>query len=823
MTHSMNFQPLLRFAIKSFLCVFLFYACETTQQKNSNLVDWIPQNTSLTIQLNNPNEVSNALKNNPVLKHLPESLPELSKKMIAFDKQATSPKIFNLTPYGKNEKALSIVYKAPLDSTYLSYPKEEYSGEAIYLTQENEITLYTAFIDGFTLHADTKIVLENCIRNYQQKARGINDPSFYDIVKTADNSAPVNIHVKGQEEGLIKEVIGQLPLFPKVGQNWASLDLNITANAFEVDGLVQVIDSIGDPIGLLQSSEPKKTLIFQAIPVQMTSVFLMTLDNIQLLEDKFKKWVRFLNLATLTTDLTALKGIDELGIVQLKNDIALIFHLSNEATAEANFIPESKQKKYRDIPYYKTSLSRELSLLVMSLGEQVNAEWVAKIDDFLFFAESEAGIKTLIAAYKDEKTLEKSLAFQRFAEETLSDKSNLLWIGNTAAIKKQFSEKTFWKAIESDKIPYIAFQGVVENDYMHLHYRLSQNEIKQNDKTTTNVALISLKNTVSTKPQWLKNHRTKERDIAVQDEQNILYLHSNTGTLFWKKQLEGKIIGDIQQVDLYKNGRLQMAFRTAERFYILDRNGKVVPPFNKKIKTNSTAQPLAIFDYDQSRNYRFVLAQDQNVLMLDNKGKKVNGFKFTKSASAISAQPKHIRIGNKDYILIKEESGKINILSRTGQSRVKIKEEFKASNQAIYAYLKTFTTTDQAGNLIQIDPKGNVITTNLGLEATHEITATTKSLVTLTNNILTIKGIPVTLPYGQYSVPQIFYLNNIVYVSVTDVEAQKVYLYYSDGKAVSGFPVYGVSAIDLSNADKDKALEFVVQGENKDLLIYEIN
>ena len=79
------------------------------------------------------------------------------------------------------------------------------------------------------------------------------------------------------------------------------------------------------------------------------------------------------------------------------------------------------------------------------------------------------------------------------------------------------------------------------------------------------------------------------------------------------------------------------------------------------------------------------------------------------------------------------------------------------------------------------------------------------------------------MPYGRYSAPQIFYLNNIVYVSVTDVEAQKVYLYYSNGKTVSGFPVYGVSAIDLNNADKDKALEFVVQGESKDLLIYQIN
>ena len=163
----------------------------------------------------------------------------------------------------------------------------------------------------------------------------------------------------------------------------------------------------------------------------------------------------------------------------------------------------------------------------------------------------------------------------------------------------------------------------------------------------TNVALISLDHPVQSKPQWLKNHRTKEQDIAVQDEQNTLYLYSNTGTLFWKKQIKGKIIGEIQQVDLYKNGRLQMAFRTAESFYILDRNGKVVSPFNKKIKTTSSGQALAVFDYDQSRNYRFVLAQDKNVLMFDNKGKRVTGFKFNKSASTISAHPSTFALGIK--------------------------------------------------------------------------------------------------------------------------------------------------------------------------------
>ena len=103
--------------------------------------------------------------------------------------------------------------------------------------------------------------------------------------------------------------------------------------------------------------------------------------------------------------------------MQLNQEIGLIFHLRDEASAEANFIPESQQKKYREVGYYKTSLPRELTLAVMSLGEQVNAKWVAKMDDFLFFGESETGIKALIAAYKDQKTLEYSTAFKQFAEE----------------------------------------------------------------------------------------------------------------------------------------------------------------------------------------------------------------------------------------------------------------------------------------------------------------------------------------------------------------------------------------------------------------------
>jgi hypothetical protein len=122
-----------------------------------------------------------------------------------------------------------------------------------------------------------------------------------------------------------------------------------------------------------------------------------------------------------------------------------------------------------------------------------------------------------------------------------------------------------------------------------------------------------------------------------------------------------------------------------------------------------------------------------------------------------------------------------------------------------------------------VDTKGNKVSSALQLTTGHRIDATTKTLVTLSENKLNIKGIPVSLPYGVYTPPKIFYLNNTLYFSTTDTNEQKVYLFYSNGESVPGFPVYGKSAIDMANSDKDKALEMVVATEDNNLLIYEIN
>ncbi len=151
-----------------------------------------------------------------------------------------------------------------------------------------------------------------------------------------------------------------------------------------------------------------------------------------------------------------------------------------------------------------------------------------------------------------------------------------------------------------------------------------------------------------------------------------------------------------------------------------------------------------------------------------------------------------------------------------------VQENLDLTENKWYEYNGNFISSNNSGELIKITESGNISRENLNLANNHRITATEKTLVTLSENELNIKGNSVTLDFGLYTKPQIFYINNKIYISVTDLQSHKVYLFDSNAALINGFPVYGNSLTDLSNADSDPALELVVQGEDDGVLVYEI-
>ncbi len=817
-----NFRKLF-FAL---LLVFLLnIGCEKNASNQNNLIDWIPQNSSWVFQINDINTVNNALINNEVFKEFKSfntSLTEDIERLISGTPNTTS--LLTISLVGKNPMELTHIYKAPLDSTIMEFPKIMYSGIHLFIETHEEKSLYSTNIEGFTIRSTSQLLVENCIRSFQQNRGSTMSQLFVTLYNTLDSDSPLNVLVQPHKEELIKTVFEDTFLFPKTGYDWNVYDLNFEDNGFNLDGLIRIQDSLSDPMGILKENEPKKIVLDELAPDNSIAFLSLPLNDALKTEDAFKKWVRLKNIPLAQINLKLLSTIDEIGWVKLTTETALLFHAHNETQAQEYLAPVlDNVKSYRDVSYYNIKLSDDILEFSKAIATEVNPKWIAIIDGFIILTHTEEVLKTIINSYKDGNTLKERLVYTSF-KENLTTQNSFFWVAQTKELMQFLKdEKNPWSKINTIKYPFIGFQGTIENNFVHLHFRVHNNQLKLKQNTVSNQFLFQLEAPLSSNPQWVKNHRTKGMDIVVQDINNTLYLFSDKGILHWKKKLSGKVQGEIKQVDLYKNKKLQMAFRTENEFLILDRNGDVVRPFSIKLSSTEPIQPLSVFDYDQRRNYRFLIAQGTSLQMYDSRGKKVNGFTFKKTRSPLINPPSHIRIGQKDYIIVQEQNGTLNILNRLGKQRVTLKENVSFSGNPISSYLNTFTTSDKNGNLIQIDIRGNVVKTPLELRNGHRIETTTKSLVTLSENILNIKGIPVTLPYGQYTPPRIYYINNVIYVTTTDLDTEKVYLFFSNGTPVSGFPVYGSSAASLSNADKDKAVELVVQSEQDGMIVYEIN
>ena len=94
--------------------------------------------------------------------------------------------------------------------------------------------------------------------------------------------------------------------------------------------------------------------------------------------------------------------------------------------------------------------------------------------------------------------------------------------------------------------------------------------------------------------------------------------------------------------------------------------------------------------------------------------------------------------------------------------------------------------------------------------------------ITISENILTINENVIELPFGNYTNPKILTDIKQNYVSITDKDQDKIYLFDSKSKLVSDFPVFGTSLIDFSiNKKKEKMITSL--GEPNEILVYSIN
>jgi len=319
----------------------------------------------------------------------------------------------------------------------------------------------------------------------------------------------------------------------------------------------------------------------------------------------------------------------------------------------------------------------------------------------------------------------------------------------------------------------------------------------------------SITNDIILGPLIVKNHVNNDNEIIIQDSKNILYLINNRGQVEWTKKIDGKIVEEINQIDSYKNGKLQYVFTTEKSLYLLDRKGRDVGKFPLRFKDKIT-KPLSVFDYDNNKNYRLLITQNNELFMFNSKGNRVRGFDYN-NQNKIITKPKHFRISNKDIIVFKTID-KLMILNRRGAVRIKTKKEHNYSSDDIFQHQNFLVTSTLKNEIVTIDMKGNTKleqSTSLDIK----IASDKETIFTLQKNILSNSKKNVEIPFGKYEDFKIFSGNDKTYLNIFDSQNNKTYLFDNELNLIKGFPI---SSIENANFIIDKSgIEFSTKTESK--------
>ena len=799
------------------LASLLVYSCNNSDNEFISLYSFLPEDSSVIVNINNLNNTKEILDNNKLLPSVLSSTHEISAQLDLLSKKKSDKNgILSLSSFGKDEIAFTYIRKSnSFDSIQEDdILKNTYLKSEIFLEETDGNQVHKVIIDEYIISSNKDIILENIIRDFYSKKSNL-DPEFNKILNTTDFAEPFNIYTKSYNLNSFKKDLSKMSFFPKSSTSWVAYDFKYSLENLYLTGITKISDSINGKISILKNLGSSRTKTDKVIPNSFSTFLTFVINDSERFIFNFKDYLKFNDLSTENLNFDSLNIVDEISFVEDQEKF-VILSIVNKEQIDSYFRLENLDDNYN---IKKINLSEDVNIFFRNVDSEISGEYAVLLGDLLVITKSLSQIKKIINSLNINENLGSNEKYLSFKEQK-SDSYSFLWIGNNNSINSKIKNDYY---IESEEYPYRSFSGRVNKDIALLEFNLSKAEIKTSDEDVYTEFFVTFDQEIISDPKWLKNHLNNEFDIAFQDSDNYLNYLSNKGNLNWKKKLSGKIIGEIKQVDIYKNGRQQMMFRTNEKLYLLDRNGNEVKQLSFPINSNFSNIPISIFDYEKNRNYRFLISVDNKINMYDSNGKIVSGFKPPIFESKIINNPVHIRINGKDYIVVQLEDGSLKILDRRGRDRIIVDNKIQYSGNSIYSYLEQFTTTDKLGNLIKIDTKGNLIKENINLSVENFIDIVDNNIVYLNENRLTIKGIDVELPFSKFSKPKIFIDSKTTLVSITDLTNNEIYLYRDNGKLVKGFPIKGGSVIDIKDSDNDGKLEILSAIDNFSIVSYEIN
>ena len=429
------------------------------------------------------------------------------------------------------------------------------------------------------------------------------------------------------------------------------------------------------------------------------------------------------------------------------NERLTFVHCSDvtEALNQLNVFSESLAQVHGDSVYVENFAEYEIRELKVkdfpkhAFGPQFdgyNECYFTLMSNYIVMATSMQTLKTLVEDLENENTWGRSVSFNNFLESTLEE-SNISLIFNTRRTWtellsqldprwQQFANENE-QPIKSFGLGSIQFSRLDENFYTSMALQYEEQPQLKEKKVYDALKSTELSNRIITKPYVVKNHIDNSLEVAVQDSSYNFVLIGADGNVLWRDSLGQAIVSDIEQVDYYKNGKLQYFFATRSALHIIDRLGNYVEGYPVKLE-NASIKYASVVDYDKSKRYRFLLGDERGNLYLYNKeGVNLEGWSPRVLTGKLASKPFHIRVRGKDCIVAIQQNGIVNVLTRRGEmmpgfplnvdARINTRPFVNIGSD----FDKTvFTLLSREGRLIKFNLNGTVVSTEQLYKPTKE-------------------------------------------------------------------------------------------------------
>jgi hypothetical protein len=620
---------------------------------------------------------------------------------VALYKNKKSPLLaaFNLADINTNDLFISFLEKS------FSAKKQDAKNNAIFECKQPDYTFYVYVNAGLVVLSGDIIFLKNAIQSNKNSLA--QNKLFTEAFQTSDKESDVNMFV-------------HLPCFYNTGWNifftettinkqsygvkkeaWVSADVSITPSELNIQGFLSNDSSAF--YNTLKNQEtvsfktilsvlPYNTLRFQSISISNYKQF--TDYNYAANTSKRKKDLQvYSDKTNADAQLEIEKFIGDYAILfkargsDSEQDYGLIHVTEENLTLEFfKAVSDSVFQTKDSMTIYHDAKQNLFSNLCSRFFDK-RFQYAVSIDNGILFGNEISALVDYKNSVSERNNLLDNERVVNFIDKNLATESAYLFYADVFKSKEEIANaaskninKLFNQSPEMlDKYESVALS--LQKLKNNLFFKACANFNPKNKLYQNTLWETLLDTDLYMNPIPVKNHHlTDEKELVCVDAKNSLYLLSNTGKILWKKNINEKTLGEIHQIDYFDNDKLQFLFNTENYLYLIDRNGNNVSGFPVKLNTQA-ANGLTLFDYEVNRNYRlWVPLKNNTSICYAINGKKLVDFSPVNNAG----QVKRVVLQQKDYFILIDSSGKIDVVNRKGEVRLKIKSKIAEGAESIF-------------------------------------------------------------------------------------------------------------------------------------------